>query len=177
MRLTPRLFLAVVAVSLSVEAAEFRDIRLEEDGSTLNIVRSDGVTFAAPKFEDQDSFWMPRVSSNRRYAGWLALFPNRGASYSQPLDLVILDVSNQIRHYGGNFGMVFGWCFSESSSAVIYRYQFPHGATPTGFDMRRLKDGKLLRRIQLEPTKPDEDEFQLIRARAPAWTKCARSDA
>jgi len=73
--------------------------------------------------------------------------------------------------------MIFGWCFAKNASAVVYRYQFPHGVTPIGFDMRRLKDGRLLRRVLLGPVKPDEDETAVVRAKAPAWTGCVRDGA
>jgi hypothetical protein len=175
MRLTLLLFLSTVGLALSARAAEFIEVRVEEHGEKLKIVERDGTTFSAPKIEDQDSFEKPSVSNNRRYAGWLALFPNRGASYSQPIYLVVMDTSRRTRRFSGDFGMVFGWCFAKNSNAVIYRYQFPHGETPIGFDMRRLMDGKLLRRSQLEPIKPDDESD--VRVKAPAWTRCAQDSA
>jgi hypothetical protein len=177
MKLKPLLLSAALVVALSVEAAEFREVRLEEDGNRLTIVQSDGATFAAPKFEDQDSFEKPGISSSRRYAGWLALFPNQGASYSQPLYLVVLDAAKRMHRFSGDFGMVFGWCFAKETDAVIYRFQFPHGMTPIGFEMRRAKDGKLLHRFRLEPIKRDGDESRVIRTKAPEWTRCAQQSA
>ena len=177
MRPTTLLLSAACSIALSARAAEFLEARIDDSGSRLTVVRSDGPTFSAPKFEDQDGIDKPAVSSNHRYAGWLALFPNQGASYSQPLYLVVLDSSKRTRRFTGDFGMMFGWCFVRGSDAVVYRYQFPHGMTPIGFDMRRLKDGKLLRRVLVEPIKPEEDESQVIRAKAPAWTRCAQDSA
>jgi hypothetical protein len=174
MRLTSLLLFAVICVALSARAAEFSEVRIDEQGSKLTIIESDGATFLAPKIEDQDGFEKPGVSDNHRYAGWLALFPNRGASYSQPIYLVVLDASKRTRLFSGDFGMVFGWCFAKNSNAVIYKYQFPHGRTPIGFDMRRIEDGKLLHRSQLDAVKPSEDESQVIRAKAPTWTRCAQ---
>jgi hypothetical protein len=167
----------MVGVTLPTRATEFTGIRLGEHGGKLTIIERGGAALLAPKIDDQDGFAKPDVSDNHRYAGWLELFPNRGASYSQPIGLAVMDTSKRIRRFSGDFGMVFGWCFTKDSNAVIYRYQFPHGQTPTGFDMRRLKDGKLLRRFLLEPIKSDEDESQLIRAKAPAWTRCAHESA
>jgi len=167
----------MVGVALSAGAAEFVEVRVEEHGGKLRIIEPDGATFLAPKMEDQDGFEKPGVSNDHRHAGWLALFPNRGASYSQPLYVVVLDASKRTRRFSGAFGMVFGWCFAKNSNAVIYKYQFPHGETSIGFDMRRLKDGKLLHRFRLEPIQPDEDASQVIRAKAPAWTRCAQESA
>jgi hypothetical protein len=173
----PLHLLAMVGVTLPARATEFTGIRLGEHGGKLAIIERGGAALLAPKIDDQDGFAKPGVSDNHRYAGWLELFPNRGASYSQPMGLAVMDTSKRIRRFSGHFGMVFGWCFTKDSNAVIYRYQFPHGQTPTGFDMRRLKDGKLLRRFLLEPIESDEDESQLIRAKAPAWTRCAHESA
>jgi hypothetical protein len=90
---------------------------------------------------------------------------------------VVLDASKQTKRFKGDFGMVYGWCFTKDSAAVVYKYQFSHGISPIGFEMRRLRDGKILRRFRLEPMKPDDYEDQVIRARAPAWTKCAQQSA
>ncbi|WP_292432637.1 hypothetical protein [Methylobacter sp.] len=177
MKPTALILSVACSIAFSARAAEFLEARIDDSGSRLTVVRSDGATFSAPKFEDQDSFDKPAVSSNHGYVGWLALFPNQGASYSQPLYLVVLDSSKRARRFAGDFGMVFGWCFVKGSDTVVYRYQFPHGVTPIGFDMRRLKDGKLLRRVRVQPIKPDEDESQVIRAKVPAWTRCAQDGA
>jgi hypothetical protein len=174
MKLAPLLLAAMVGTSLAAEAAEFRKAQLTESGTKLTITQSDGTSFNAPRNEDQDSFAAPGVSRNHRYAGWLALYPNQGASYSQPLDLAVVDASMRIHRFSGNFGMVFGWCFAEKSDAVVYRFSFPHGMTPVHFEMRRIDDGKLLREFQLEPIASDEDESQVIWAKAPVWTRCAQ---
>jgi hypothetical protein len=43
--------------------------------------------------------------------------------------------------------------------------------------MRRIDDGKLLRQFQAEPHGADEDTDVAIRAKAPAWTRCAQTKA
>lgn len=177
MQIARLLSLAALTIALSVQAASLSGARLESGGAGLVVVQDDGSTFHAPKIEDQDSFRKPRVAADHRHVGWLALFPDRGASYSQPLYLVVLDASRQLRRFSGDFGMVFDWCFTKSSDAVVYRYQFPHGLTSTGFDMRRLSDGKLLRRALLDPIDFDDDETQVIRKKAPLWTRCAQERA
>ncbi len=174
MKIIPLLLPAVLAVTLSAEATEFRKAELMDNGAKLTISQSDGSSFLAPMLKDQDSFAAPIVSRNHRYAGWLALYPNQGASYSNPLYVVVLDASKRIHRFYGDFGMVFGWCFTKESDAVVYRFTFPHGVTPVGFEMRRIKDGKLLRSFLLDPISPDEDESKVIRAKAPIWTRCAQ---
>jgi hypothetical protein len=169
--------LAVLSVALSVQAAQFNDIRLDADGTKLTVLQVDGKRFTAPKDDDQDSFAKPSISVDHRHVGWLALFPNQGASYSQPLYLVVFDSSGRVQRFSGDFGMVFGWCFVKGSDAVVYQYQLPHGTTPVGFDMRRLKDGKLLHHALLSPTKPDENEPQVAPTKAPPWADCAQKSA
>jgi len=177
MRLTALSIFAACLASSSAQAAGFREARLDDKGRKLTITESAGRAFSAPRSEDQDSFEKPGVSRNHRYVGWLALFPNGGASYSQPLYLAVLDSSKKMERFAGDFGMVYGWCFTKDSTAVVYRYQFPHGATPIGFDMRSLRDGRILRSFRLEPMGPDEDEEEVIRESAPEWTKCAQASA
>lgn len=164
----------MVGAASFAQTAEFSDVRLSDDGSVLVISERGGTSFSAPKLDNQNSFEKPGISKDRRYVGWLALFPSSGASYAQPLSLVILDATKHTRQFRGDFGMVFRWCYVSDGTAVVYRYQFPHGVTPIGFDMRRLKDGKLLLRSSMEPVESDEDEAQVVEAKAPAWTKCAR---
>lgn len=173
MRLTVLVFTVCLAASVA-HAAEFREARLDDGGRKLTITQSDGQTFAAPMLDDQDSFDKPAVSRNRRYVGWLALFPNMGASYSQPLRLSVLDSSKRTMDFVGDFAMIYGWCFTNDSQAVVYKYQLPHGITSIAFQMRRLRDGKILRSFRLEPIKPDADEAKVIRANTPAWASCTR---
>ena len=171
------LFSLMLATALGANAAEFRDARLADQGTTLTITPPDGQEFSAPKFEGQDSFESPAVSADRRFVGWLALFPNKGASYSQPLSLVVMDTSKRTRRFAGDFGMVFGWCFATRHEAVVYRFQFPHGMSPIGFQMRRIADGKLLRHALIDPIVPNDGELRAVRVKAPAWTRCAQEDA
>lgn len=171
---TPCLLAAIIALPNAATASGFLSTRIESDGQTLVLIPTEGRPFLAPTLDGQDSFDDPAVSPNRQYAGWLALFPDRGASYSQPLYLVVLSTERKRREFKPPFGMVFGWCFSKDSSAVVYRHEFPHGITPTGFEMRRLTDGRLLRRVELPPVGPDADPAAAVRAAAPAWTRCAQ---
>jgi hypothetical protein len=169
--------LAVLCVALPVQAAEFNDIRLEADGTKLTVLQADGKILTAPKDDDQDGFAKPAISVDHQHAGWLAEFPDQGTSYSQPLYLVVLDSSGRAQRFSGAFGMVLGWCFVAGSDAVVYQYQFPHGTTPVGFDMRRLKDGKLLHRALIAAAKSDEDESEAARTKVPPWAQCAQKNA
>jgi hypothetical protein len=92
-----------------------------------------------------------------------------------PIELDVVDTTGRLHRFAGNFGRVIGWCFASSPDAVVYRYQYPHGMTPVGFDMRRLKDGRLLKRILFDAVGPDEDQDDVVQRTAPTWTSCAQS--
>ena len=102
------------------------------------------------------------------------MFPDRGASYSQPIYLVVTDTRNRLKRFSGDFGMVFAWCFAGEGQAVVYKSMFPHGITSIGFEMRRISDGRLLRRILLEPTRVGMDEDEILGKRVPSWARCAQ---
>ncbi|MBA5638556.1 hypothetical protein H3H37_15965 [Duganella sp. LX20W] len=166
-----------VALALSHQAfassSPFVKAELLSNGATLSLQRHDGSQLIAPKFDDQEFFDNPAIASDSSYVGWLALFPDRGASYPQPLYLVILDRFNHVHRFEGKFGMVFGWCFTEDGSSVVYKYSFPHGTTPIAFDMRRIEDEKLLRRFELDPIAPEENEDAVLQSKTPRWARCA----
>jgi len=163
--------LLLAAAGVGAETARFASVELTDERTRLLISRTDGSVVAAPMQVDQDSFDKPAISADGGYAGWLALYPNRGASYSQPLGLVVLDARNHTHHFAGTFGMVFEWCFAPGADAVVYTYSFPHGRTPTGFDMRRIKDERLLHRAIVEP-KLTSAGVQEVDAAVPHWANC-----
>lgn len=166
--------LALLFLPFAAHAAAFGGAELKNEGARLVITQSDNTQSDAPLLGDQDGFDKPHIAPDGKSVGWLALYPNLGASYSQPLELVILDDAWRLHRFAGSFGMVYAWCFNAHGDAVVFKYQFPHGATPIAFDMRRISDGRLLKHITLTPLAPDEDEATVVRQRAPKWTSCAQ---
>lgn len=164
--------LIVLCASASGQHNRFTQALLDQEGESLRLYRADGSQSAAPKLEEQDAFGKPAVASNRRYVGWLALFPNQGASYSQPLYLVVMDTSNRLQTFRSDFGMVFSWCFSPNGTEVVFQSSFPHGATPVEFQMRRISDGRLLHRLKLPENGSLQDGERAWHQRLPSWTKC-----
>lgn len=163
----------LLCVSAFGQQNRFVRASLERDGGLLQLQRADGSQSTAPKLEEQDSFEKPAIASNQRYVGWLALFPNQGASYSQPLYLVVMDTSNRLQRFKSDFGMVFDWCFSPRGTEVVFRSEFPHGATPVEFEMHRISDGKLLRRFEVPESASLHDEEPTRHQPFPSWAKCA----
>jgi hypothetical protein len=171
-----RLLLAFVMLScISAFGQEngFTQAVLDRDGERLWLRRADGSKAAAPMLEDQDAFEAPAVASDRRHAGWLALFPDHGASYSQPLYLVVMDTSNHLQRFRSDFGLVFKWCFTPGGKEVVFQSAFPHGPTPVEFEMRRISDGRLLRRFTLPENYP-RDDSDTPHKPIPSWVNCTR---
>lgn len=155
-------------------AGEYDAVRLTGEGERLSLTLAGGKSMDAPKSGTQDGFEQPLVSRDGSFVGWLALYPNRGASYSQPLELVVMDGARHLHRFSGDWGMVYGWCFAPAGNAVVYRYSFSHGDLTPGFDMRRIEDGRLLKRFRMPDTGVDVDLVAAVRARAPSWTRCAQ---
>lgn len=173
--------MVVVGTALTLTAQGqppvYSQATVSADGTQLVVTRSNGTRLPVPRSEGQQGFAKARISSDRRYAGWLEMHSNVGASYPQPIGLTVLDPSNHSHQFGGDFGMVSGWCFGPQRNTLVYACSFPHGATAVGFDMRRVGDGKLLRRFRLDPPQPDENQDELVQKATPSWMRCAWSDA
>src|SRR6188472_1189424 len=96
-------FVMLAGTAAHCHASGFAEALLEDEGHALVLVRQDGSRSSAPKLEDQDSFAAPAIASNHQYAGWLAMFPDRGASYSQPIYLVVTDSRNRLKRFSGGW--------------------------------------------------------------------------
>ena len=166
-------FRPLLAVALAwaspAQAVEYKATALSDDKSELIIVTTRGSKLKAPLFEDQDEFEAPNVSPNGRYVGWLASYPGRGASYSQPLYVIVMDRARRTHQFSGSVGMVNRWCFWPRRNAVVYASSFPHGPTPTWFEMRRIDDERLLGRYEIPEASPRTNKD--LRA-APQWIRC-----
>lgn len=169
-RLLPALVMLSCVTAYGQENG-FTQALLEPNSELLWLRRADGSQTAAPMLEDQDAFEAPAVASDRRHAGWLALFPNQGASYSQPLYLVVMDTSNHLQRFRSDFGMVFKWCFTPGGKEVVFQSAFPHGPTSVEFEMRRISDGRLLRRFEL-PENGLLDDSNTPHKPVPSWANC-----
>lgn len=176
MRTIGLVWLASSFLPFACQAAAFYAVELKNEGTRLVITQTDSTQTEAPLLDNQDGFDRPRIAPGQRSVGWLALYPNHGASYSQALELVVLDDAWQLHRFAGDFGTVLAWCFTVRGDAVVFKHQFPHGPTPVTFDMRRVSDGQLLQRATLKSAGPDEDDEAIVRNRAPKWTSCARGE-
>ena len=167
--------LAVLAAFISVSAnaqSPFASLALIESGAKLEIRDRSGSTWPAPKQDDQVGFQSPKISPGGRYAGWLALSPNCCTSYPIPLALLVLDSRGQLHEFTGQQS-TFGWCFERGGTAVAYKRALLHGATPEVFELRRIRDGALLRTFTV-PVEVSTGEASM--PKLPKWASCAAKD-
>lgn len=168
--------LLTIFTAQNAVAAEFIDTQLSKDHHTLLISTSDGREIKAPlagsEYTDvgggQDAFEDPQISNDGKYVGWLAAYPG-GASYSQPLHLTIMDQTEHVHYFAGEWGMVFRWCFGQKPGEVVYTISFPHGVTPTDFVLSRIDDEQVLAEYLI----PEADPVRAKSiATAPEWIRC-----
>jgi hypothetical protein len=161
-------------VTLPVYAqSPFVSFTLAESGMRLEIRDRSGASWHAPKRNDQVAFQSAKIATGGRYAGWLALSPNCCTSYPIPLALIILDTNGQLHEYRGQQA-TFGWCFELGGTAVAYKRTILHGATPELFELRRIRDGALLRTFEV-PVEVSTGDAP--RPSLPKWANCAAKDA
>lgn len=143
--------------------------KLADDGTHLVITVDDGSQFSAPMFGEQVGFQDPRITSNGKYVGWLALYPNCCTSYPIPLGLVVLDSSRGLHTFDGIKIAVFKWCFLPHSSSVAYMQTVVHGSNFEHFELRSIASGNLLAEYEYPDEEPDNTA---ARRSAPSWVRC-----
>ncbi len=149
-------------------AAGYQSALLSKDDSGLVLTAVDGSHFDAPKFPDQVGYSQPHIAPDRKSVGWLALYPNDGTSYPIPLKLVVLDQSRHLHTYTGIDISIFSWCFMQNSTAVAYIQSPLHFSDYRHFELRRLRDGRLLAKYE-DPGSGARGKQ--VRKPAPAWVR------
>jgi len=114
-----------------------------------------------------------KISRDGTLVGWLADFPPEEENYSVPLALVVMDVSGRLRVFSPPRAIV-GWCFTQDSMAVVYSMSALHGPTDELFELRDIKDGKLLKRFDLPWESLDrQTQGRPSKVAIPDWARCA----
>jgi len=163
---------AFISVS-AIAQSRFASVALIDGGAKLEIRDRSGSNWLAPKHDDQVGFQSPKIAPGGRYAGWLALSPSCCTSYPVPLALIVLDSRGQLHEFTGQQS-TFGWCFERGGTAVAYKRALLHGATPELFELRRIRDGALLRTFTV-PAKVSTGDASM--PKLPKWASCASKDA
>jgi hypothetical protein len=87
----------LILISSCTEAATFDSVTSSDDGSVLTVRMTDG-TVVTPQFEAarfdkaQSQFVSPKISEDGKYVGWLAAYPELGASYAMTAELAVMDL-------------------------------------------------------------------------------------
>lgn len=160
------LLLSLVSASAS---AHYMTAKLTDKGAGLVVTLDDGSQFSAPIFGEQVGFQQPRISSNGKNVGWLALYPNCCTSYPVPLRLVVLDASRRVHTFDGIEMALFKWCFLPKSTSVAYMQTVVHGSDFEHFEARSISSGNLLAKYEYPK---GESENAAARRRAPSWVRC-----
>ncbi|WP_026182851.1 hypothetical protein [Leeia oryzae] len=159
----------LLVVSASAMAQGFTAARLSGQDQTLTLYTSVGKRIAAPVQDGQTGFSQPRLSPGGYYAGWLVMEPNCCTSYPIALRLVVVNGRQAHHTFSGNGLPIYGWCFADRGTAVVYRQGVLHGSNVLFYQKNRIRDGKLLASFEY-----DEDEHNVPVAPVPAWARCAR---
>ncbi|MES2106342.1 MAG: hypothetical protein V4634_20145 [Pseudomonadota bacterium] len=149
-------------------AAGHQSAALTKDDSGLVLTATDGARFDAPGFPDQVGYSQPHIAPDGKYVGWLALYPNDGTSYPIPLKLVVLDQSRHLHTFTGIDISIFSWCFMQNSTAVMYMQSPLHFSDYRHFELRRLRDGRLLAKYDDPGSGANSKQ---VRKPAPAWVR------
>jgi hypothetical protein len=160
MRVTHLLLYATLCLAWSNAFSAIEFTELSEDGQELVIHLKRGQVVLAPRTgASQNRFSAVKVSSNGRYVGWLAQYPNCCTSYSLPQSLVVHNGLQIVRIISANGPPIFEWKFGDSSKSIAYKQEYPHGGSPRYFFEVRISDGKVLPKLAssaiatfLEPT-------------------------
>src|SRR4051794_21191754 len=101
----------LILISSSTEAATFDSVTLSHDGSVLTVRMTDGAVIT-PQLEtgrfdkEQSQFVAPKISGDGKYIGWLAAYPDMGASYAMTVELAVGDLNQRLHYFHGDWGMV-----------------------------------------------------------------------
>jgi hypothetical protein len=164
LRLSALLLALLPVVAL---AGGYKSASLSDDQAVLRITLADGSRFDAPRFAEQVAYSEPRVSTDGRYVGWLALYPNCCTSYPIALKLVVLDESRHLHTFEGTKIAIFAWCFHANARSVAYAQGVLHGSDYRHFELRRISDERLLAEYEYP-----HEESALAQTRAPSWVRC-----
>jgi hypothetical protein len=142
-----------VALSACSTGVTYTKVVVSVDEQLLTITSARG-SFPAPATEaPQAGFSKPLISSDGRLVGWLALTQECCTSYPLPTSLIILK-NDAVAQRFHEAPPIWAWTFAKRNTAVLYRQEFPHGPPIAFYTLRRISDGKVLRKFTCNPDQP-----------------------
>jgi len=124
------------------------------------VIHEDGTIFRAPKEKEQVGCSSPKISPDRKLAGWLVDSDFCCASYSLEFMLVVYAPGTSLRHFVGDGRAIFGWNFLDRGKRVAFFQSFPHGDPVSHYELREIATERLI-------GKWDGD----LTAKAPSWVR------
>lgn len=161
--------LLLALLSVAAYAVGYKSASLSIDQTALVITSADGSRFDAPRLGEQVAYSDPRVSTDGKHVGWLALYPNCCTSYPIALKLVVLDESRHLHTFEGAEIAIFGWCFQTNARSVAYAQGVLHGSDYRHFELRRISDERLLAKYEYPH---EERQKAFAQKQAPSWLRC-----
>ncbi len=124
------------------------------------VIHEDGTIFRAPKEREQVGCSSPKISPDRKLAGWLVDSDFCCTSYPLQFMLVVYAPGTPLRHFKGDGRAIFGWNFLDGGKRVAFFQSFPHGDPLTHYELREIATERII-------GKWDGD----LTAKAPSWVR------
>ena len=148
----------VAIPALAQKVSTFQKVYIGTD-TLAHVVTRDGTDHAIPAEPEQVAVSDPRLSPDRRVAGWQVEQDNCCTSYPIPTRLVLH--SRNAHRVLANGQMIYGWCFVPATAAVAVSSGTVHGMQGQNITLYSTRSGK-----QLKQWSGDEQ------AKPPAWADC-----
>jgi hypothetical protein len=154
-----------VAVAAPCFAADGYVRASVDEGGTLRILTSNGLTVVPAKESEQVGFDKVAISPDGRSVGWVALFPNCCTSYPIPLKLVIYSAGKQ-RTFTGIGLPVWRWHFTAGGKQIAFEQETVHGGLGVNYELHDVASGRRI--AEWGPT-IGPDNQPLENQKLPAW--------
>jgi hypothetical protein len=134
--------------------ADATGTEVSNNPGTVRIVESTGRIVAPPAIKDQQSCSDPKISPNKRTAGWLANFPNGSTSYDIPLVLVLYRNGKIVQTIAPG-QMIHDWNFWKEEQVALSDGP-THGDFGPQFHLYDITTGRLLKEWNGEGGRPPD---------------------
>jgi hypothetical protein len=154
----PVAVLAAASVVLAQAPVTYTKVYVGKD-QLAHVVDSSGKDVAVPKEKEQVDVSEPKLSPDKRTAGWLVHQDNCCTSYSIPTGLAVYR-DGKVRQLLGDGLMIYDWCFVGQGEQIAMATGTVHGQTDQHLLLYETSTGK-----QLKEWNGPED------ATPPEWAK------
>jgi hypothetical protein len=133
-------------------------IYVDSEG-VVHVVEDGGTDRAQSKEKDQVSCSQPKISDDKRTAGWLVDFPNCCTSYPISLQLLLYQPGKLVQHLGDGM-LIADWHFLDGGKQVAFSTNTVHGDMAPHYELHDVDSGRLLSHWNGH-----------LNAKSPKWTR------